>query len=157
MICVAKIWQGNKCMKLRDINNNNNTNVLCLNYMQDTLSNTLFIYLFIHSFIHLFSFGCVGSSVLHVGFLQLRRVGATLPCSARASHRGDFSCCGARALGARASVVAAHGLSSCGSQAQQLWLVGSVVVVHRLSCSTACGISLEHGSNPCPQHWQADS
>ena len=33
---------------------------------------------------------------------------------AGASHRGGFSCCRARALGARASVVAAHGLSSCG-------------------------------------------
>ena len=31
---------------------------------------------------------------------------------------GGFSCCRARALGARASVVAAHGLSSCGTQAQ---------------------------------------
>ena len=44
-------------------------------------------------------------------------MGATLPCGARASHCGGFSCCGARALGARASVVVAHGLSSCGSQA----------------------------------------
>ena len=29
----------------------------------------------------------------------------TLRCGARASHCGGFSCCGARALGARASVV----------------------------------------------------
>ena len=28
-----------------------------------------------------------------------------------------FSCCGAQALGVRASVVVAHGLSSCGSRA----------------------------------------
>ena len=35
----------------------------------------------------------------------------------RASHCSGFSCCGVRALGTRASVVAAHGLSSCGSQA----------------------------------------
>ena len=40
-----------------------------------------------------------------------------LPCGARASHCGGFSCCGARALGARASVVVAHGLSSCDLQA----------------------------------------
>ena len=33
-----------------------------------------------------------------------------LCCSAWASHCGGFSCCGARALGARASVVVAHGL-----------------------------------------------
>ena len=30
---------------------------------------------------------------------------------------GGFSCCGAQALGARASVVVAHRLSSCGSRA----------------------------------------
>ena len=41
----------------------------------------------------------------------------------------------ARALGARASVVVAHGLS----------------------CSQACGIFLDQESNPCPLHWQADS
>ena len=67
--------------------------------------------------INLFIFGCTGSSLLHVGFLYLRRVGATLRCGAQASHCGGFSCCGARALGARASVVVARGLSSCGAQA----------------------------------------
>ena len=34
-----------------------------------------------------------------------------------ASHCGGFSCCGARALGARASVVVCVGFSSCGSRA----------------------------------------
>ena len=34
---------------------------------------------------------------------------------------------------------------------------GSVVVAHRLSCSAACGILPDQGSNPCPLHWQADS
>ena len=38
-------------------------------------------------------------------------------CGERASHGGGFSCCGARALGAWASVVVAHGLSSCDLQA----------------------------------------
>ena len=38
-------------------------------------------------------------------------------CGAQASHCGGFSCCGAWALGAWASVVVACGLSSCGSQA----------------------------------------
>ena len=37
-----------------------------------------------------------------------------LCCSERASHCGGFSCCGAPALGPRASVVVACGLSSCG-------------------------------------------
>ena len=34
---------------------------------------------------------------------------------------------------------------------------GSVVVAHVPSCSTACGIFPDLGSNPCPLHWQADS
>ena len=34
---------------------------------------------------------------------------------------------------------------------------GSVVVAHGLSCSTACGIFPDQGSNMCPLHWQADS
>ena len=34
---------------------------------------------------------------------------------------------------------------------------GSVVVAHGLSCSTACGIFPDQGSNLCPLHWQADS
>ena len=40
-----------------------------------------------------------------------------LRCRARASYCGGFSCCGARALGAWASVVVAHGPSSCGLRA----------------------------------------
>ena len=35
--------------------------------------------------------------------------------------------------------------------------VGSVVVAHGPSCSAACGIFPDQGSNPCPLHWQADS
>ena len=34
---------------------------------------------------------------------------------------------------------------------------GSVVVAHGLSCSAACGIFPDQGSNPCPPHWQTDS
>ena len=34
---------------------------------------------------------------------------------------------------------------------------GSVIVAHRSSCSTACGIFPDQGLNPCPLHWQADS
>ena len=34
---------------------------------------------------------------------------------------------------------------------------GSVVVAHGPSCSAACGIFPDRGSNPCPLHWQADS
>ena len=76
--------------------------------------------------IYLFIFGCVGSSLLHTGFLQLWREGATLRCSAQASHCSGFSCRGACALGPRASVVVAGGSGSCGSWALE----------HRLS---SCG------------------
>ena len=34
---------------------------------------------------------------------------------------------------------------------------GSVVVAHGPSCSAACGIFPDQGSNPCPLHWQAES
>ena len=68
-------------------------------------------------FLLLLFFGCVGSSLLHVGFLQLQRAGATLHCSLQASHCSGFSCCGGGALGMWASVVAARRLSSCGSWA----------------------------------------
>ena len=98
--------------------------------------------------INLFIYGCVGSSLLHAGFLQLWQVGPLfLWCT-------GFSCCGVQAPGvwasaavARGSVVVARGLQSA----------GSVVVACGLSCSAACGIFPGQGSNPCPLHWQADS
>ena len=34
---------------------------------------------------------------------------------------------------------------------------GSVIVAHGPSCSAACGIFPDQGSNPCPLHWQAES
>ena len=34
---------------------------------------------------------------------------------------------------------------------------GSAIVAHGPSCSGACGIFPDQGSNPCPPHWQADS
>ena len=90
----------------------------------------------------LFISGCVGSALLPVGFLQLRRAGATL-----------LAVCGL--LIVVASLVGEPGLQARGLQ--QLWHVGLVVVAHRLSCSVACGIFPDQGSNPCPLHWQADS
>ena len=34
---------------------------------------------------------------------------------------------------------------------------GSVIVARGPSCSAACGILPDQGSNPCPPHWRADS
>ena len=70
------------------------------------------------------------------------------------SHCGSFSCFGPQALGTWASVVGIHGLSNAGPKLKN---IGSVVVVHRLSCSGAYGIFLDQGSNPCLLHWKADS
>ena len=52
-----------------------------------------------------------------------------------------------RLLTAVASLVSEHGR----------WDTGSVVEVDRLSCSTACGVIPDQGSNPCLLRWQADS
>ena len=55
-----------------------------------------------HLFIYLFIFGCVRSSFLYEGFLQLQQAGASLHCGAWASHYRGLSCCGAQAPDAQA-------------------------------------------------------
>ena len=62
----------------------------------------IFHYFFKILFIYLFICGCVGSSFLCEGFLELRRVGASLHRGARASHCLGLSCCGAQAPDAQA-------------------------------------------------------
>ena len=57
---------------------------------------------FFNLFIYLFIYGCVGSSFLREGLLQLRQAGATLHRGARASHYRGLSCCGAQAPDAQA-------------------------------------------------------
>ena len=67
-----------------------------------------------------------------------------------------FSSCGERG----------HSSSRCAglslSRPLLLWSTGSrragsVIVAHGPSCSVACGVFPDQGSNPCPLHWQADS
>ena len=57
---------------------------------------------------------------LHWVFIAARRLslvaGDTLHCGVRVSHCGGFSCCGARAVGARASAVVARGHSRAQAQ-----------------------------------------
>ena len=60
------------------------------------------MYLFIYLFIYLLIYGCVGSSFLCEGFLQLRQAVTTLHRGARASHYRGLSCCGAQASDAQA-------------------------------------------------------
>ena len=57
---------------------------------------------------------------------------------------------GQELLIALASLVEKHGL-------QQLHHLGSVAGAHGLSCSKACGIFPDQGSNPCLLHCQTDS
>ena len=78
------------------------------------IPNMITFFLKFYLFIYLI-FGCVGSLLLHAGFLCLQRAGSTFRCGTRASPCSGFSCCGAWALGSWASVVAARRLSSCGS------------------------------------------
>ena len=68
-----------------------------------------------------------------------------------------FSSCDKRRLfsGCSAWDSPCGGFSSCGTQT--LGLMGSVVVVHRLTCHLARGIFLGQGSNLCLLYWQVDS
>ena len=81
----------------------------------DRVIQPLLLSTFFFKYINLFIFSCVGSSLLRMGFLQLRGAGATLCCGVWASHCGGFSFCRAQALGARA---------------QQLWCMGLVAPRH---------------------------
>ena len=74
---------------------------------------------------NVFIFGYTRSLLLCAGFPRLWQVGTTSCCCAWTSHCDGFSCCRAWALGARTSVVAAHRLSSRGSQALELGLGSS--------------------------------
>ena len=67
--------------------------------------------------IYLFILGVLGLHCCTQAFSSCRERGLLSSCSAWASHRGGFSCCGAQALDTQASVVAAQGLISCGAPA----------------------------------------
>ena len=88
-----------------------------------------------HLFIYLFIFGCVGSSFLCEGFSLVAASGG----------HSSSRCAGL-------SLSRPLLLRDTGSRR-----AGSVVVAHGLSCSAACGIFPDQGSNPCLLHWQADS
>ena len=92
-----------------------------------------FFFLINYLFIYLF-LAVLGLHFCARAFSSCGERGATLHRSARASHCRGLS------------------LRSTGSRR-----AGSVVVAHRPSCSTACGILPDQGSNLCPLHRQADS
>ena len=95
----------------------------------------IILFLLLGLFIYVFIYGCGASSFLCEGFLQL---------AASGGHSSSW-CAGL-------SLSRPLLLRSTGSRH-----AGSVVVAHGPSCSVACGIFPDQGSNPCPLHWQADS
>ena len=121
-------------------------NCLLRQYSQDMnyIDMALFFKIIIYLFIYLF--GCVGSSFLCEGFLQLRQAGATLHRGARASHYRGLSRCGAQTPDA---------------QAQQLWLTGLVAPRHVGSSQTRARTCvpcisrqiLNHCAQGSPQTW----
>ena len=90
-------------------------------------------------------FVCAGSSLL------CRLLSS---CGVWASHCSGFSWCGAQVLGRLGFSLATHGLRSGNSLALERRLSSCA---HGLSCSGACGIFSDQGSNPCLLYWQADS
>ena len=81
-----------------------------------------------------FFFYCTGSSLLCMGFFQLRQVGTTLQLQCVAFSLWWL-------------LIAEHRLQNARA---------SAVVVHGLSCPAACGVFPDQGLNPCPLHRQAD-
>ena len=102
--------------------------------LKKELSHSFFFKLFIIIF-YLFIFGCVGSS------FSVRGLSPVVASGGHSSSR----CAGL-------SLSRPLLLRSTGSRR-----AGSVVVAHGPSCTVACGIFPDQGSNPCPLHWQADS
>ena len=105
-------------------------------------------FFFLNNLINLFIFDCAASSLL------LRLLSS---CGDWGPSVGVYPGRFLRWLLLRSMALghtAARGLSGCSS-----WLssTGSVVVVHRLSCSPARGAPRIRHRTPCLLHWQADS
>ena len=100
-----------------------------------SLNFSLMFLLFFHLFNDIIVSGCAASFLFHgLSFV--------------AETQGSSLLLELRLLNAVASLVLECGLEG-------VW--ASVAVVHGLGCSTARGILLDQGSNPCPLHWQVDS
>ena len=95
-------------------------------------AHALFLYLFL---------AVLGLCCCVQAFSSCGQQGLLSSCYLQASRCGGFSC-GAQALGST-------GFRSC-----SMWIL---VVTHGLSCSMACGVSLDQRLDLCPVHWQADS
>ena len=150
------------------INNYPNTDVVYTRFVFRSVP--LFYYYY-----YFYFFVCAGSSLLRVGFSLVAMSGgySLLQCAASSlwwllllrsmgSRNASFSSCSMWAQQLQHTGIRVHGLSylwhvSSVVAACRLQSTGSVVVAHRLSCSVACGIFLDQGSNLFPLRWQADS
>ena len=101
------------------------------------------------SSVTLFIFDCTGSSLLHKLFSGCGEQGLLFM---RCTIFSLWWLLLVQSTGSRVYV-----LQNCGTWAQQLQLPGSIVVEYGFSCSMACGIFPDHGSNFCLLHWQSDS
>ena len=116
---VSRAWSWNSAILIISTNYKTGSNEGTCKLKGDYL-------LSFHKIIYLFVSGFSGSLLLHVGFLYWQRVEATLGCCVWISHCESFSCCGAQALGVRALVFVACGLSSCNSWALEFGLSSCV-------------------------------
>ena len=114
-----------------------------------------FSYLLFLKFIYLFIIGCAGSLLLSRLSSSCGERRLLSSCGEQASPCSGLFHSGAQAIGNK-------GFSDCGVRASPvvapgLQGIGPVVGVHGLSCSAACRIFPDQGSNPCLLHWQVDS
>ena len=93
-----------------------------------------FVHVSFKKLLYLFMYCCAGSSLLPAGFLSFQGEGLLLQWLLLLQSTGS------RVL-----------------RLQELWHMGSVVVVQELNCSSTCGIFPGQGLNQCPLHCKADS
>ena len=110
-------------------------NWLCFIPFAQACHGLIYIFFFKIIFICSFIYGCGGLCCCTQTLLSLVVTSEELLCCGVWACCGVFSCCGAQALDCAHSVVVAQGLS----------------------CSKACGVIRDQGSNLWPLHWQADS
>ena len=159
-MCIQRIWSSrSKC------NWDNWSSFLSFS-TSPSHNQHLFFILFIYLFIYLLAMlglHCCMWTFSSCGKQGLLCIAVSELLIAVASRWGTW------AVGTWASVVAAHGLSSCSVQVSVVVACGlsscglralehklSSCGVLRVSCSAACGIFPDQGSNLCPLHWQAD-
>ena len=130
-----------------------NFNISSSGENSDLFTHLFFFFLIFKNLFILFIFGCIGSSLMRWLSLVAASRGYSLLLCAGFSLRWLLLL---QSTGSRCAnlVAVASGLSSCGLRALERRLSS---LVHGLSCSEACGIFPDQGSNLCPLHWQTDS